>query len=108
MRISVATFCLALLPAALAQEISTNAPTNAPTLLPNDCDNIEIGSIYFYFINSVEPDGVGFFLFDDLPGNLELLLTDNAWNGLEFQNDEGTLSVRFVLCARRNQSLYLP
>jgi hypothetical protein len=61
----------------------------------NDCDKIEIGSAFFIFLNSVDPDEVVVFLLEDLPGDLELYLTDNAWNGIEFQTDEGILKVRF-------------
>ena len=72
---------------------NTTMPTDPPE--PNDCDKIEIGSIYFFFLNSVDPDEVGLFPFEDIPGGLELYLTDNAWTGTDFQNDEGTLQVRF-------------
>ena len=71
---------------------TTMVPTMAPK--PNDCDNINIGSIYFFFLNSVDPDEVGLFPFEDIPGGLDLYLTDNAWTGTEFQRDEGTLQVR--------------
>ena len=49
---------------------TTMAPTMAPE--PNDCDNVEIGSIYFFFLNSVDPDEVGLFPFEDIPGGLDL------------------------------------
>jgi len=58
---------------------------------PNDCDKIEIGSAFFIFLNSVDPDEVVIFLLEDFPGELDLYLTDNAWNGIEFQTDEGIL-----------------
>ena len=76
----------------------SSAPSSAPTPAPNECDGIEIDSIYFFLLTSIDPNEVAFFLFEDLPGNTEILLTDNAWTGQEFQSDEdsedeGVLSV---------------
>ena len=76
---------------------STNTTNSTEPPEPNDCDKMEIGSIYFFFLNSVDPDEVGLFPFEDIPGNLELFLTDNAWDGEKFQDDEGTLEVRMIL-----------
>ena len=61
----------------------------------NDCDSIEIGSFYFlsvnawpignsafglYVKNEDRHGDVSIFGFDDLPGNLDLYLTDRAWS----------------------------
>jgi len=67
--------------------------SESPTAAPNDCQKIAPGDIAPFLINSDNPDSVTFFPFDDLPAGLELFLTDNAWNGLAFQNDEGTVKV---------------
>lgn len=61
----------------------------------NDCDSLEIGSFYFYYVNAwpvaITAEGeyvktperhgeVAIFPFQDIPGNLDLYLTDRAWN----------------------------
>ena len=60
---------------------------------PNDCDKLTIGNFYFTFVNSIDPDEVAIFGFEDIPAGLELFLTDNAWNGIGFENNEGILQL---------------
>jgi len=62
----------------------------------NDCDSLEVGSFYFFYVDawpvSITAAGeyvknperhgeVAIFPFQDIPGNLDLYLTDRAWNG---------------------------
>lgn len=74
-------------------EACEDIPTNAPTLSPNDCDTIEPVALAFFLLNSIDPDELAIYVFEDLPGNLTLYLTDNAWDGSVFRTDEGTWSV---------------
>jgi hypothetical protein len=51
-----------------------------------------LGNLFFLLVSSSDPfDEVSFFSFDTIPGNMVLYLTDEAWNGTHFQNNEGTL-----------------
>jgi endonuclease I len=68
-------------------------PTLAPTYAPNQCDMYEPGDFQIWLVNSVDPDTVGLYSFPPMPEGFELFMTDNAWNGNEFVNGEGTLSV---------------
>jgi hypothetical protein len=73
----------------LQPTIETNF-TESP--YPNACDNITIGSFYFLLANSINSaDEVSVFGFEDLPPNLDLYLTDNAWMGESFATNEGVL-----------------
>lgn len=81
-----------------ATSSNSTSPQNATNnvtapIIPNDCDNITIGNIYFIFVSSVDPDEVSLFGFEDLPGNLDLYVTDNAWNGDSFETNEGILKL---------------
>eukprot|EP00934_Nitzschia_sp_Nitz4_P007559 Nitzschia sp. Nitz4//scaffold257_size48314//38237//39084//NITZ4_007095-RA/size48314-snap-gene-0.27-mRNA-1//-1//CDS//3329544466//7549//frame0 len=70
---------------------SSSAPSSAPTPGPNACDELAIGDLYFVSISSLNPNYVSIFNFEDIPGGLDLYLTDNAWTGTYFQTNEGTL-----------------
>jgi hypothetical protein len=91
----VLLFCL-LDTVAKAQE-----PTTTPTTI-NDCDTIAAGDIYFTFIRSKDPVLLTIFPFEDIPGDIKLYLTDNAWTGSGFQANEGTLEVSSVFVVRRD------
>ncbi len=68
------------------------APTSYVT--PNDCDNITLGDFTFLLVSSSDPfDEISIFGFEDLPGNLTLYLTDNAWDGQKFRTNEGVLQL---------------
>jgi hypothetical protein len=73
--------------------VLVEAQTEEPTPAPNDCDGMEVGDFYFTYVRSLEPNEVTIFPFEDIPGDMKLYLTDNAWTGAEFQSDEGTLEV---------------
>lgn len=64
--------------------------------LVDDCTSIGEGSVPFFLVNTEEPDEVIFLALEKLPGNLELFLTDQAWNGTKLEEnvpEEGTLFV---------------
>jgi hypothetical protein len=53
-----------------------------------------LGEFLFLLVSASDPfDEVSFFGFEDLPGNLNLYLTDNAWNGNAFESNEGVMSL---------------
>lgn len=83
---------LLLLPSSVfAQDDDT--PTATP-LANNDCDNLNLGDFTFLLVSASDPfDEISFFGFDSLPGNLDLYLTDNAWNGESFETTEGILQL---------------
>lgn len=72
----------------------------------NDCDTLRIGDFYFLYINAwpsgVQPNGeytrgpgrhgeVAIFGFQDIPGDLDLYLTDRAWSDLNQSFVENTV-----------------
>ncbi|KAG7369396.1 hypothetical protein IV203_032139 [Nitzschia inconspicua] len=71
----------------------TATPTPSSTISSlNDCDNLTIGEFTFLLVSSSDPfDEISFFGFQDLPGNLNLYLTDNAWTGDSFATAEGVM-----------------
>ena len=73
--------------------VQAQTNTTAPSPGPNECDQLEAGDVYFTYVRSLDPNSVVMFLLDDIPGNMKLYLTDNAWTGTGFQVDEGTLEV---------------
>jgi endonuclease I len=82
----------------LIYDVCKEIPTSAPTFEPNECEMVDPGELYIFFMNSDNPDNLSIFVFVDLPEGLELYLTDDAWNGLEFQTDEGLHKVRRYCC----------
>jgi endonuclease I len=79
-------------------EACDEIPTEPPTRTPDLCDTqVFAGDIYFFMLNSVDPDSIGMYNFRTLPAGLEILMTDNAWNGTAFVNDvpekDGTVKV---------------
>jgi len=74
----------------------TTSNTTNNTAIPtvNACDTIEAGDVYFTYVRANNPNEVVLFTFEDIPGEMKLYLTDNAWTGTSFQVDEGTLEVR--------------
>ena len=74
-----------------------NFPTQAPTATANPCGLFEAGDAPVFMLNTDAPDEVVFFPLFDVPENMELFITDRAWNGthlVENVENEGTLVVR--------------
>lgn len=86
------------LPSSAPSAILGSSTTVSPTIdvssspYPNACDNITIGNFYFLSVNSIDSASeVSIFGFEDLPPDLDLYLTDNAWTGESFATDEGIM-----------------
>jgi hypothetical protein len=93
-------FLLLLTPSWMSMTMTTTmaqTPTVEPTAGPNDCDRMNSGDIYFTYVQSLQPDELVLFPFEDIPGDMQLYLTDNAWTGTGFQSDEGTLEVSPII-----------
>lgn len=77
-----------------------NFPTMAPTATPNECGNIRRGDVPVFLVNTDDPDEVVFLPLIEIPANMELFITDQAWNGthlLEGFENEGTLVVSILI-----------
>ena len=73
-------------------------PTSSFTYRPDHCAAIGEGNLPFFLVNTQAPDEVLFLSLEKIPGNIELYLTDEAWNGREFVQDqpnEGTIVVSY-------------
>ncbi|CAJ1962302.1 unnamed protein product [Cylindrotheca closterium] len=73
----------------------TASPITSPTisLPPLDseaCGALVAGDIQVIGVHSDSPDEVALVTLVDLPGGLEIYLTDNGWAGIEFRDSEGT------------------
>lgn len=100
--------CSVLLSACSFSEQSLFLATaqTTPTPAPNACDEIEAGDISFTYVHARDPDEVILFTFTDIPADLKLYLTDNAWTGDVFQASEGTLEVNTVLIHCPSSSVF--
>ncbi|CAJ1967984.1 unnamed protein product [Cylindrotheca closterium] len=79
-------------------EVCDELTTSSPTFAPNECDMIAPGDIVFFMVNSDGgPDEVAFWNYEEIPGELELFLTDRPWDGSSFiggaNNEEGTIKL---------------
>lgn len=77
--------------AVVLSHVSAQSDDNSTA--PNECDALVPGYIYFTYLRSAEPDELVLLPFADIPGDMTLYLTDNAWTGSNFQSDEGTLEL---------------
>lgn len=80
-------------------EACETIPTQPPTTTPNQCERLNPGDIYIWLINSVDPDVVGLFTFEDLDPGFKLYMTTNPWNETEFVEQGGTVSVSTIALA---------
>ena len=67
---------------------STNNQTSFSNL-----SSLSPGDVMVVAMNSVNPDTIALIALEDIPGNMELYLTDNAWTGLSFRSNEGTIKL---------------
>jgi hypothetical protein len=88
--------------------ITTSSPSSAPTLksganpdsAPNaalrGCTDLVPGDVQVIAFNSDNPDAITLVALENLPSDLDLYITDNAWTGSSFQSNEGILKVNNV------------
>jgi endonuclease I len=74
-------------------EACEKIPTQPPTTDPNQCERLNAGDIYIWLINSLDPDVIGLFSFEDMEAGFKLYMTTNPWNGEDFVDQGGTISV---------------
>jgi endonuclease I len=74
-------------------EACEKIPTQPPTTIPNQCERLNAGDIYIWLVNSLDPDVVGLFPFEDMEAGFKLYMTTNPWNGEVFVDQGGTISV---------------
>jgi endonuclease I len=69
--------------------------TQTPSATPNACSNfVKAGDIYTFLTNSDDPQSMIFYTLVDIPAVIgSLFVTDNAYNGVELLNTEGTVEV---------------
>jgi len=60
----------------------------------SDCQGLQAGDVQIIGAHSDDPDEIALVALQDLPANLELFLTDDAWTGNGFRGSEGTVMVR--------------
>ena len=65
-----------------------NSDTN--TTSNNNDDLSKRGDVMVVAVNSINPDMIAIVALNDLPGNLNLYMTDNAWTGSTTLTNEGT------------------
>jgi len=62
--------------------------STTPVFAPWDpCASIGNGTLPFFLVNTKDPDEVIFLALEEIAGDLELYLTDEAWNGQDFVQD---------------------
>jgi len=73
-----------------------NIPTPAPTAESTGCSELSPGDVFIYVVEADDPDGIGFLALEDIPGGLDLYMTDNPWTGEAFASIEGIVKVSTV------------
>eukprot|EP00526_Cylindrotheca_closterium_P006820 CAMPEP_0113637648 /NCGR_PEP_ID=MMETSP0017_2-20120614/19713_1 /TAXON_ID=2856 /ORGANISM="Cylindrotheca closterium" /LENGTH=752 /DNA_ID=CAMNT_0000548699 /DNA_START=205 /DNA_END=2463 /DNA_ORIENTATION=+ /assembly_acc=CAM_ASM_000147 len=58
-----------------------------------DCQDLKAGDVQIIGVHSDNPDEIALVALQDLPANLELYLTDDAWTGNGFRGSEGTVKL---------------
>eukprot|EP00586_Coscinodiscus_wailesii_P007074 CAMPEP_0172491482 /NCGR_PEP_ID=MMETSP1066-20121228/22324_1 /TAXON_ID=671091 /ORGANISM="Coscinodiscus wailesii, Strain CCMP2513" /LENGTH=497 /DNA_ID=CAMNT_0013260555 /DNA_START=192 /DNA_END=1681 /DNA_ORIENTATION=+ len=83
-------------------ELGYDCPSPAPTIDDGEnnegggsCVSLGPGDVMLTGVRSSNPDAVAMVALKDLPGGMELYMTDNAWTGSNFKTNEGT--VKFVV-----------
>jgi hypothetical protein len=84
-------------------DIQTEQPIIPPSMIVVDpfCHSLLAGDINFFMVEPANADNgladsFGLITLIDLPSNVEIFVTDNAWMGNKgFQSTEGTWKVRF-------------
>lgn len=68
--------------------------SSAPTASPNECTSIQPGDIQIILLNSEDPDQIVWYCLTVIPTGVDYIYaTDDAWNGTDFVDLEGTIKV---------------
>ena len=71
-------------------QCNSNTPTPAPPNTKADvCGALRPGDIQVIGVHSDNPDQVALVALDDISAGLELMMTDDAWTGIDFRGTEG-------------------
>jgi endonuclease I len=73
---------------------SVISPTTTAPSSTAGTDSLAPGDVMVVAVHSDDPDLVALVALEDVPGNLDLFLTDNAWTGSDFLSNEGTMVMR--------------
>ena len=81
---------------------SAKSPTPAPVAETGGgsisrngtCMSLSPGAVIVVTMNSDDPDLVALVALENIPGGVNLYMTDNAWTGNSFRTNEGTIMVR--------------
>jgi len=76
-------------------EGNSSSPPTSTTANPgqSECNQLDPGDVFIYVVASDDPNGIGFLALENIPGGLELFMTDNPWVGDTFEGDEGVVKV---------------
>lgn len=80
-------------PPTLSPSATMPSPTPAEDSTTAGCSQLSPGDVQVVSLSSDNPDSIVLVTLTDLPGGLELFITDNAWIGSDFKTNEGTLKV---------------
>ena len=85
---------------------SCTDPTSSPTATPNACTSLRAGDLPVFLFDS-DPDQMIFFSLANIDPDVEYLyVTDNAWNGVDFVETEGTYRVSVCVCLFRQDRIH--
>jgi len=69
--------------------------SSAPTASPNECTSIQPGDIQIILLNSQDPDQIVWYCLNVIPAGVDYIYaTDDAWNGTDFVDLEGTIKIK--------------
>jgi hypothetical protein len=83
-----------------AQSLIFDSPFSVLTNAVVSCLDLTAGDVQVIGARSDNPDEIALVALADLPADLKLFLTDDAWTGNDFRGFEGTEMVRLLLVSR--------
>jgi hypothetical protein len=85
-----------------AQSFIFDSPFSVLSNAVVSCLDLTAGDVQVIGAHSDNPDEIALVTLEDLPADLELFLTDDAWTGNGFRGSEGTERVRLHLVSHRH------